>query len=235
MRPVATDKGIRNQRLSPAASRALKRTFDLVFTGLSLIVIVPLVALVGLISLLVQGRPVFYVSPRYVSKDRAVTIYKFRSMVLDARSPKYQLRERFMRDGYLDIPIDCEVYTPLGRILERTQIVELPQVLNVLRDGMSWVGNRALPEENIRLLSQFPGWEERFESPCGLTGVSQVVGKLNLTPRERITVECLYSRVYSSGNVFKCDMLLLLATARLILSDRCMTYDEAIALLNRCL
>lgn len=233
MRPAVTRAKI--GAVNPVAARALKRAFDIIFTGISLPILIPLIGLVGLISLLVQGRPVFYLSPRYVSADHAVTIYKFRSMVLDARSVKYRLRERFMREGYLDIPIDCEVYTPLGRFLERSQIVELPQVLNVILNGMSWVGNRALPWENIRLLSQFPGWEERFESPCGLTGISQVVGKLNLTPRQRMTVECLYSRVYRHGNVFKCDLLIILATVRLILLDRSMTYDEAIALLHGCL
>lgn len=140
-----------------------------------------------------------------------------------------------MRDGYLDIPIDCDVYTPLGRVLERTQIVELPQVLHVLLHGMSWVGNRALPEENIRLLNQFPGWQERFDSPPGLTGISQVVGKMNLAPLQRITLERMYARVFKTGNVLKCDAFIILATGWLIIFDRCMSYDEAVALLERCL
>lgn len=219
----------------PAACRALKRTFDVLATVFALPVVVPIIGLTSLVVLLVQGRPLFYISPRYVAKDRAVPIYKFRSMVLDAGTPRYRLRERFMRDGYLDIPIDCEVYTPLGRILERTQIVELPQMLNVIVDRMSWVGNRALPEENVRMLGQFPGWEARFDSPCGLTGISQVVGKMNLTPLQRITVECLYSRVYEEGNVLKCDLFIILATLRLILLGRAMRYEDAIALLHRCL
>jgi len=221
--------------MSPVVCQALKRAFDVGLTIACLPVIGPLVLVVSLIVLAVQGRPVFYVSPRYVAVGRAIRIYKFRSMVLDAGSPKYQLRERFMRDGYLDIPIDCDVYTPLGRVLERTQIVELPQILHVLFHGMSWVGNRALPEENVRLLGRFPGWEERFESPCGLTGISQVVGKMNLTPLQRITLECLYTRVFKTGNVVKCDLLIILATIRLIVFDRCLKYDEAVALLNRCL
>lgn len=221
--------------MTATAYRTVKRALDLGLTTVSLVVTIPLMATVCLMALLLQGPPLFYVSPRYVSSSRAVRIYKFRSMVHDARSPRFRLADRFMRSGYLDIPIECEVYTPLGRLLERTQIVELPQILNVLIDGMSLVGNRALPEENIRMLSQFPGWEERFESPCGLTGISQVVGKLNLTPHERITVECLYSRVYKQGNVLKCDFLIVLATLRLIVFDRFMTYEEAVALLNRCL
>jgi lipopolysaccharide/colanic/teichoic acid biosynthesis glycosyltransferase len=221
--------------VTATACQVVKRALDIILATVSLVVIIPLIATVCLMALLLQGRPIFYVSPRYVSRTRAVRIYKFRSMVHDARSPRFRLADRFMRGGYLDIPIECEVYTPLGRVLERTQIVELPQVLNVLIDGMSWVGNRALPEENIRMLSQFPGWEERFESPCGLTGISQVVGKMNLTPHERMTVERLYSRVYKRGNVLKCDFLIVLATLRLIVFDRFMSYDDAVALLNRCL
>jgi lipopolysaccharide/colanic/teichoic acid biosynthesis glycosyltransferase len=219
----------------PAIFQSLKRAFDIGLTLACLPVVGPLLLVVSAIALVVQGRPLFYVSPRYVSVDRKIMIYKFRSMVLDARSPKYRLRERFMRDGYLDIPIDADVYTPLGRVLERVQIVELPQIVHVLFDGMSWVGNRALPEENVRLLGQFPGWEERFESPCGLTGISQVVGKMNLTPLQRITLERMYSRVYKTGNVLKCDLFIILATLRLIVFDRCMSYDEAVALLQRCL
>ena len=221
--------------MRPTVGQALKRALDIALTLAILPMVVPLLLLVTLIALLGQGRPLFYISSRYVAVGRSISIYKFRSMVLDARSPKYRLQERFMRDGYLDIPIDCDVYTPFGRFLERSQIVELPQILHVLFQGMSWVGNRALPEANVRLLSQFPGWEERFDSPCGLTGVSQVVGKMNLTPIQRITLECLYSRVYKTGKLLQCDLFIILATVRLIVVDRCMSYEEAVALLKRCL
>jgi lipopolysaccharide/colanic/teichoic acid biosynthesis glycosyltransferase len=213
----------------------VKRTLDYVTSVVAVVCTAPLMLLVALISIAMQGFPVFYTSMRYIAKDKAVRIYKFRSMVTDAKSDKYHLNERFMQDGYLDIPIDCEVYTPFGRILERTEIVELPQIYNVLFNGMSWVGNRALPEENVKLLQMFPGWEERFDSPCGLTGISQVVGKYNLTAKERITLECLFSRVYKQGNVLKADFFIALATARLILLGKNVSYDDAIALLESCL
>lgn len=212
-----------------------KRIIDIGATLICLFFAVPLIFVITLISVLVQGLPVFYTSMRYVTKDKAVKIFKFRSMVTDATDEKYRLSERFMKDGYLDIPIDCEVYTPLGRILERTQIVELPQILNILINGMSWVGNRALPEENVRMLGHFPGWEERFESPCGLTGISQVVGKYCITPKQRIAIECLYSKVYKQGNVLKADILIVVATIKLILVDSNMSYDDAVALLESCL
>jgi len=214
---------------------SLKRTLDFTCTLIGLVFAVPLIVLISLISLALQGFPIFYTSKRYIATDKAVRIYKFRSMVRDAKSRKYDLSGRFMQDGFLDIPIDCEVYTPFGRILERTELVELPQIFNVLLNGMSLVGNRALPEENVRMLGVFLGWEERFDSPCGLTGISQVVGKHNLTPMQRITLECLYSRVYKRGNVVKADFFILLATARLILLGAYMSYEDAQALLESCL
>jgi hypothetical protein len=141
-----------------------------------------------------------------------------------------------MRDGYLDIPLSCEVYTPIGRILERLQIVELPQLLNVLIDGMSLVGNRPLPKENLELLAQFPAWEKRFESPGGITGIAQIVGKLNLTPATRLRLESLYSKVYQEGNITRCDSLIIWHTmVGVLLRDEGISLNRAEALLQSCL
>ena len=158
-----------------------------------------------------------------------MSILKFRTMVKDATSSKYRLRERFMRDGYLDIPLDCEVYTPIGRFLERTQLVEVLQFLNILFHGMSLIGNRPLPSENIELLKNFRGWEGRFDSPAGLSGLSQVVGKLNQTPEERLELECLYSSVYKSksGNILLCDLFIVYYTIRLLLFGKPLPIDAA--------
>ena len=145
----------------------------------------------AVLILLTEGRPIFYISTRYIGLHRSARIIKFRTMVRDANSPGYRLKERFMRNGYLDIPIDCEVYTSIGRILERLQIVEMLQLINVLLDGMSLVGNRPLPKENLDLLAQFPSWEQRFASPAGITGISQIVGKVNLGPAQRLALESL--------------------------------------------
>jgi lipopolysaccharide/colanic/teichoic acid biosynthesis glycosyltransferase len=182
--------------------------------------------------MVLEGRPIFYVSRRCVAPDRTIPILKFRTMVRDAKSPKYRLQERFMRDGFLDIPRTCDVYTPIGRILERLQIVELPQTLNVLFHGMSLIGNRPLPPENVRLLRQHPGWSERFDSPAGITGIAQVVGKMWLSPRHRLDLEAGYSRTYQNGNILKCDALILLATVRFILTSKGLSPAKAYALVG---
>ena len=210
-------------------SNLLKRITDIVVSILLLSLLFPILILAAILIFVLEGYPIFYISRRFIALDRCVSILKFRTMVRDATSPKYQLRERFMRDGYLDIPLNCEVYTPLGRILERTQLVEILQLFNILFHGMSLIGNRPLPRENIELLKQFDGWQRRFDSPAGLSGLSQIVGKLNQTPQERLELECLYSSLYGSngGNIFLCDLFIAYYTVRLLLFGKPLSIEGA--------
>jgi lipopolysaccharide/colanic/teichoic acid biosynthesis glycosyltransferase len=152
------------------ASCAVKRGLDILLAASILLVSSPVLALVALLILLLEGRPVIYVSRRQVSAGRTIPVYKFRTMVRDATSRKYRLKERFMRDGFLDIPRSCEVYTPIGRVLERLQIVELPQMVNVLFHGMSLIGNRPLPAENVRSCAGSRGGRSGSTAPRGSRG-----------------------------------------------------------------
>ncbi|MFO7693748.1 MAG: sugar transferase [Vicinamibacterales bacterium] len=206
----------------------VKRTIDLMIATAGLILGSPVFALVALAVLVLEGRPIFYVSRRHVTPEKTVRIFKFRSMVRDATSPHYRLAERFMKDGFLDIPLSCEVFTPVGRFLERTQLVELPQLLNVLIDGMSLIGNRPLPPENVRLLRQkYPRAVGRFDAPAGISGIAQVVGKLNLQPEQRLALELGYVDLYRKGNIVRCDTLVLIYTVRVLLGGPGVTLDQA--------
>ena len=208
--------------------RAIKRAIDVVLSIFILIMSLPLMGLVVLLILVLEGRPVIYVSRRLVSADRTIPVYKFRTMVRDATSRKYRLKERFMRDGYLDIPLDCEVYTPIGKILERLQIVELPQMVNVLFHGMSLIGNRPLPSENVNLLRrQFDGSEERFDSPAGITGIAQIVGRVKIAPLQRLELERAYSRMYREGDILWCDLKIFLCTFYMIIFSKGISLDRA--------
>jgi lipopolysaccharide/colanic/teichoic acid biosynthesis glycosyltransferase len=210
-------------------SNALKRFVDVTVSMVLLTALFPLLCLVAALVFVLEGYPVFYISKRYISRDQCVTVLKFRTMVKDAISPRYRLRERFMRDGFLDIPLDCEVYTPIGRLLERSQMVETLQLFNVLFHGMSLIGNRPLPKDNILLLRQFEGWERRFDSPAGLTGISQVVGKLNQNAVERLEIESMYSSLYrsSGANILRCDLPIIYYTVRLLLLKRPLAIQDA--------
>jgi len=208
--------------------RLVKRIIDVTLATLALIILSPVLAAAALLVLILEGRPVFYISRRQVSADRTIRVFKFRSMVRDARSPHYRLSERFMKDGFLDIPLSCEVYTPIGRFLEKSQIVELPQLFNVLLDGMSLIGNRPLPAANVELLLQrYPDAIRRFDAPAGISGVAQIVGKMNLQPVQRLALESAYADLYQRGNIVRCDLLVLYYTIRVILQGSGLTLEEA--------
>jgi len=215
--------------------RIIKRVFDISCAFIFLFLFSPFLGFICFLLWILQGRPIFYNSERYISCDKKVKIFKFRTMKADALDPKYNLEARFMKDGYLDIPLECEVYTHTGRILERLQIVEVLQLINIILNGMSLIGNRPLPKKNIEMLKKFNGWEERFDSPAGITGISQVVGKLNLQARDRIELECLYSKSYLNGNVLMVDFLIVFHTVILIFFGKSLKVEDARRLLLRSL
>ena len=215
--------------------KLLKRVIDVTVSLFLLILLSPILIISVCAVFVLEGRPVFYVSRRYISVGKIVSIIKLRSMVKDAKSPKYNLKGRYMRDGYLNIPLDCEVYTGIGRLLEKTQLVEVPQLINILFNGMSLIGNRPLPAENVEKIEKITGWQNRFACPAGITGISQIVGKHNLEPIERLKLEGLYSRVYNEGNVIKCDLIIAYYTVRLVLFGRQLSVENAYQLLKGCL
>ena len=220
--------------------KAFKRFEDIVFSLIIIIVFAPILLLVSINLLLVNGWPVFYISKRMITANKDIRVIKFRTMVKDALSSKYNLEGKYMNNGYLDIPISSEVYTSFGRFLEKTQLVEVPQVFAVLFGKISFVGNRPLPMKNVELLKKkFPEkWEERFNSPAGITGISQVVGKFILTSEQRLELEALYSKVYQEGNVLKADAYIFFSTIILLLlrnSVAFRSYDSAKKMLLSCL
>ena len=145
-----------------------------------------------------------------------------------------------MKKGYLDIPLNSEVYTPLGRFMEKTQLVEVPQVILVLLGEMSFVGNRPLPKKNVDLLKEnFPDqWQKRFNAPTGMTGITQIVGKLNLDAKQRLELESLYSDVYMNGNVLRADVYIIFSTIILVLlrgPGTYVSYNSAKKFLKSCI
>lgn len=220
--------------------RIIKKVEDIVFSISTLVVFLPIIIIIIILSFFIQGRPIFYISERIVGFQKKIHIIKFRTMVKDARNPKWGLEEKYMRDGYLDVPIYSEVYTPFGRLLEKTQLVEILQVFHVLLNHMSFVGNRPLPEKNVELLKKkFPDtWQERFKSPAGMTGITQVAGKFNLTSEQRLELESLYSKVYQEGNILKADAYIFFSTIILLLlkdASAYRSYDSAKNVLTACL
>jgi len=220
--------------------RIIKKIEDIVFSLSILIIFLPIIIIIIILSFFINGCPVFYVSERIIGLNKKIRIIKFRTMVKDAKSSRWGLEDKYMKDGYLDVPIFSDVYTPFGRFLEKTQLVEILQIFHVLFNHMSFVGNRPLPEKNVDLLKlKFPDtWHERFKSPAGITGIAQIAGKFNLNSEQRLELESMYSKVYHEGNVLKADAYIFFSTIILLLlkdASAYRSYDSAKNVLTACL
>lgn len=220
--------------------KLIKKIEDIIFSVAVLFIFLPILILIPIISLLSHGLPILYISKRMVTDSKEINIIKFRTMVKDAKSKKYNLEKKYMLNGYLDVPLDSDVYTPFGRFLEKTQLVEVPQVMHVLFGKISFIGNRPLPKKNVDILKDnFPdSWQLRFSSPCGITGITQVVGKFNLDAKQRLELESLYSQVYNNGNILKVDAYIFFSTIILVLlrhPSAYRSYNGAKQMLESCL
>jgi exopolysaccharide biosynthesis polyprenyl glycosylphosphotransferase len=162
---------------APALSeyqRLAKRGFDLIFGTLALAAALPFMALIALVILIADGRPIFFLQNRVGENGRVFRMYKFRTMVKNAE----QLGNAVHTDGdgnLIHKREDDPRVTKVGRFLRRLSLDELPQFLNVVRGSMSLVGPR--PELPF-LVEKYQPWQrKRFAVPPGMTGWWQVTGR----------------------------------------------------------
>jgi exopolysaccharide biosynthesis polyprenyl glycosylphosphotransferase len=161
----------------------MKRTFDIVGTLVLLILLSPLFLVVTFLIKLTSPGNVFFMQKRVGLNKRQFTMYKFRTMVVAAESIQETLAHLNEMSGpVFKIKNDPRV-TPLGRILRKTSIDELPQLFNVLKGDMSLVGPRALSVRDYQFFSE--DWQRRrFSVPPGITCLWQVSGR-NTIPFEQ--------------------------------------------------
>jgi lipopolysaccharide/colanic/teichoic acid biosynthesis glycosyltransferase len=191
----------------------VKRAFDLIVTVLASVVWAPVLVLSCLAILVLEGRPLLYVSKRRVYAKRSTRVFKFRTMRRDADRIANRSTVPFEGTRFLNIHPDSPLYTRVGRILERCCFTELPQLVHVLAGEMSLVGNRPLPEDVVAALKEaFPDAEERFLTPAGLTGPVQLVGRESLRDDERLRIEIAYCRLAAGAYSMRLDFLILLYT-----------------------
>jgi lipopolysaccharide/colanic/teichoic acid biosynthesis glycosyltransferase len=162
-----------------------KRTLDLLLVGLGLIPSLPLWSLVSLAIKLEDGGPIFYSQLRMGRKGKVFRVLKFRSMVPDAE------RET----GAVLASVNDNRVTRVGRLLRATALDELPQLWNIFKGEMSFVGPRPeRPDLVSRFRREVPGYDRRFVVRPGLTGLAQVYGKYDSHPREKLRYDLLYIR-----------------------------------------
>ena len=175
--------------------RIAKRVFDLVLSILLLLLLWPGLLLVAILVKLDSPGPALFRQERVGENCRHFTMFKFRTMVLDAEQHLDEILEE-TDDGlrFNKRPDDPRV-TRLGRFLRRSSVDELPQLLNVVRGEMSLVGPR--PELPL-LVKQYESWQrQRFAVPPGMTGWWQVSGRSDHMMHLHTEDDLYYIRNYS--------------------------------------
>ncbi len=194
--------------------RVVKRVFDTLVSGFALVVISPVLLLIALLVKSTSRGPVLFRHQRVGYHGRLFPMWKFRSMVENAEELKAALMKDNQREGPLFKIKDDPRITPLGRILRRTSLDELPQLANVFLGHMSLVGPRPhLPDEIARyeehqrmLLSVKPG----------MTGMAQVHGRSGLAFADEVRLDMYYVRNWSMW----LDLRIILRTFLIIVNGR---------------
>jgi exopolysaccharide biosynthesis polyprenyl glycosylphosphotransferase len=178
-------------------NRTLKRIVDVAISGTAMALISPLWAVIALAIKLDSPGPVLFAQERIGLRGRPFTLFKFRSMRVDAEEQLAKLRELNEASGPLFKVRDDPRRTRVGRFIRRTSLDELPQLINVLRGEMSIVGPRpGLASE----VAQYQDWHrKRLAVLPGITGLWQVSGRSELTFDEMVMLDIYYAENWSLG------------------------------------
>lgn len=185
---------------------AWKRCLDVLGAIAGMIVLAPLLLLIALAVKLTSAGPVFFRQRRAGLGGRQFTLYKFRSMIDRAEMMQKALLAFNEQDGPAFKMADDPRSTPLGRLLRKTSLDELPQLWNVLKGDMSLVGPRPLPCPESESCLAWQKW--RLDVTPGLTCTWQVNGRSRVTFAEWMRMDLEYAR----GRSITGDLRLLAQT-----------------------
>ncbi len=184
----------------------MKRGLDFVLAATGVVVSAPLWVLFAIAVKLEDGGPIFYRQVRVGRNARAFAVLKFRTLRPDADKSV----RPWMAPGH-------EWVTRVGIFLRRTALDELPQILNILKGDMSFVGPRAMPAIEFESFKEtVPGLSRRLDVRPGLTGIAQVYGKATRNIRTKLRYDLLYVRKQS----FLLDLKLILLSVLITLRGR---------------
>lgn len=196
---------LRNQGLS-AGQRAIKRIFDIVVGILAMIIASPVMLVIAIAIKAYDGGPVFFIQNRLTRDGKVFPIYKFRSMRVQKEDEKNIITRK-----------NDDRITPVGHVIRKLHLDELPQIINIIKGDMSFVGPRpewtATTEQYAQNLPEFL---LRLKVKAGLTGYAQIYGKYNSTPYDKLLLDLTYIEKYS----FLLDLKLMLLTLKVLLGDK---------------
>jgi exopolysaccharide biosynthesis polyprenyl glycosylphosphotransferase len=191
-----------------------KRAFDVLVSGLVVVLGLPIwLGIAAAIKLTSRG-PVFYRDPRIGLGERTFGMFKFRTMVEDAAAQQTALERANEAEGALFKIRDDPRVTSVGRVLRRFSIDELPNMLNVIRGEMSLVGPRPLPVRDHALLED---WHRRRAHVLpGMTGLWQISGRSDLSFDDLVRLDFYYLENWSIG----LDISILAKTLPAVMASR---------------
>jgi lipopolysaccharide/colanic/teichoic acid biosynthesis glycosyltransferase len=191
----------------------MKRALDVAAAALGLLVLLPLMLVVALLLCASSPGPPIFRQRRSGRHGREFSMWKFRTMVAGAERLRPALLAESRDADWLDLARDPRV-TGFGRLLRRTSLDELPQLVNVLLGNMSLVGPRPLPlEEQARV----PEWAAaRSSVRPGITGLWQVQGRASVSFAEMLRLDCAYVDDASLG----ADLRILARTIPAVLTAK---------------
>lgn len=192
----------RNCALS-AEQRFFKRLFDIIISVAGIIISLPLMILIAIAIKIEDGGPVIFRQKRITFNERVFYIYKFRSMIINAEKDNKSIPAS---DN------DPRI-TKVGKIIRKLRFDELPQLFNILKGDMSFVGPRPeRVEHHESYTKQIPEFPYRTKVKAGLTGYAQVMGKYNTSPYDKLLLDLEYIQKFS----FFFDFRLILLTVKIV-------------------
>lgn len=199
-----------NVEMSKKFLNGIQRVSDICLSGLGMVLFWPFFPFIAVLIAFDSGWPIFYTQARVGKGGRIFRVYKFRTMVRDAErasGPAWA----YARDPRI---------TRIGSFLRKTRIDEIPQLLNILKGEMSFVGPRPeRPEFVNRFKEDIPFYGRRHSVLPGLTGWAQVMYKYTASSQE--TLEKLqYDLYYIKNRSFLLYLIILLRTVRIVLTQR---------------
>ncbi len=183
--------------------RVIKRMFDIILSLILIILLSPLMLLTALCIKISDGGPVFYRQIRCTKNAREFSMLKFRSMIVDAE-----------KNGVAVLAKEKDPrITPVGAVIRKLRIDELPQLFNVIKGDMSFVGPRPeRPEFIKKYLEDMPEFSYRMKIRAGITGYAQLYGKYNTKPYDKLKFDLYYMEQYSLW----LDIRLIILTVKIL-------------------
>ena len=182
---------VKHVTLSKKIYGGVKRTFDFFISLIGIIILSPLFLIIMLAIKIDSKGPCFFIHKRIGKNGKTIGVYKFRSMVVNAEELLKKLtpeQEKEFRENF-KMENDFRI-TKVGKILRKTSLDELPQLLNILKGDMSLVGPRPVINDE---LEKYGEYKDKFLSVTpGLTGYWQANGRSNTTYEERVQMDMYY-------------------------------------------